>query len=565
MQVRLPPVSGECLLVAQRFQDGVFVRHAEVAQGMAGVGVRELLKLRSRSGEDVDEVPLGDPAELDAETVYQDEPRDSGRTADRHVESHPAAKLKSHHRHVAALRFLDPVQVNVGDVGDRAAPVRLRRTTESWVPRSDHGGLCRELLQKRLILIRALHPGEYEHERVAVAQDGCVEGNVEAELNREIVADEIEGLHEMLQVRRKGSLRYRRTTSVRATAVRRSWRVHLLGDCDLDPLKWTRPRPRTGREQLQREPALDEVRHSQPSPAARNYGRTCPPIIPAYVSLGLSAQNAAPRKAQPSRTVVIMNRDHLVASLERLGVPATAAAALPALPDDLDGLVLYGSQARGDAIESSDVDLLALVEVQRPSTYAGDVNISYYTAAQLATGIGTLFGAHLRRDSKVVWDESGALTAAIAAMGEVDTDRLLGRAREMAALFTTPEWDLPKYLAGLVREARYLLRSCLYAEAMAQGAPCFSVRELAARLDDPVLADLLSSRQASAPSPEDLEECLSRLSNVIGPFPHSQSGSLEATVVNEWGHAGDLLSMAFMALGNAGDGSDYAEVEKILL
>jgi hypothetical protein len=30
-------------------------------------------------------------------------------------------------------------------------------------------------------------------------------------------------------------------------------------------------------------------------------------------------------------------------------------------------------------------------------------------------------------------------------------------------------------------------------------------------------------------------------------------------------HPGDLLSMAFMALGITGEGSDYAEVEKILL
>ena len=52
---------------------------------------------------------------------------------------------------------------------------------------------------------------------------------------------------------------------------------------------------------------------------------------------------------------------------------------------------------------------------------------------------------------------------------------------------------------------------------------------------------------------------------MIGEFPRNRHGSLEATIVNEWGCPSDVLSMAFMALGATGTDSDYAEVEKILL
>ena len=48
-------------------------------------------------------------------------------------------------------------------------------------------------------------------------------------------------------------------------------------------------------------------------------------------------------------------------------------------------------------------------------------------------------------------------------------------------------------------------------------------------------------------------------------LPPQRNGSLEATVVNEWEQPSDVLSMAVMALGVTGEGSDYAEVEKILL
>lgn len=258
-------------------------------------------------------------------------------------------------------------------------------------------------------------------------------------------------------------------------------------------------------------------------------------------------------------------RDEAVAALLMLGVPAGILVDVPDLPANARGLLVFGSQARGDAVVGSDLDLLALVDRPLPSTYVGDVAVSYYTLDQLETGIGTLFGAHLHRDSRILWDPDGLLTTAIQAMGEVDTNRLLRRAARMSELFTTPERDLPKYLPGLLREARYLLRSCLYAQAIADGLPCFSVRELAARHGDPSLAHLLASRQAGEESAEELNDCLNRLRRIIGDFPPSTNGSLEATIVNEWERPGDLLSMAFLALGITGQGSDYAEVEKILL
>ena len=135
----------------------------------------------------------------------------------------------------------------------------------------------------------------------------------------------------------------------------------------------------------------------------------------------------------------------------------------------------------------------------------------------------------------------------------------------MTELFTNLDRDLPRYQAGLLRQARYLLRSCLYAQAIASGKPCFSIRELAVRHDDPNLTHLLASRQTMESSVDDLTECLTRLRRLLGDFPLSAHGSLEATLVNEWGRASDILSMAFMALGSTGEGSDYAEVEKILL
>ena len=260
-----------------------------------------------------------------------------------------------------------------------------------------------------------------------------------------------------------------------------------------------------------------------------------------------------------------MDRPQLLESLARLAVPDELARCVPAMPIDSSGLLLYGSRARGDAVAGSDLDLLVIVEQPRPSIYSGDVSVSYYTIAQLESGRGTLFGAHLMRDANVLWDPAGELGAMLSRMGEVDTKRLFSRARNMSKILGCPAMDLPKYLAGLLREARYLLRSCLYAGSIAEGSPCFSVREIAERNADPPLASLLASRQTTEPSVDELNECISRLEEILGPLPMNPHGSLEALIVNEWQNGGDLLSMAFMALGTTGGDSDYAEVDKILL
>ena len=126
-----------------------------------------------------------------------------------------------------------------------------------------------------------------------------------------------------------------------------------------------------------------------------------------------------------------MQREVVLQALRGLEIPEEILRDVPDLPVRVQGLLVYGSRARGDSVLGSDLDLLALSERMSPSAYSGLVNVSFYTADQLKSGVGTLFGAHLRRDARVVLDPTGRLQAILEWLGEVDTDRLLTRVRNM--------------------------------------------------------------------------------------------------------------------------------------
>lgn len=235
------------------------------------------------------------------------------------------------------------------------------------------------------------------------------------------------------------------------------------------------------------------------------------------------------------------------------------------VPEETEGLLIYGSRARGDHLESSDLDLLAVVPEMRRGVTAGLVSVSCYTRAQLETATGTLFGAHLSRDSRVIFDCGGDLVALLETFGEVDTERLLWRIRRFASVLDASPRDRVRSMKGLVRQAKYLLRSALYGAAIRDGDPCFSLRELARRHNDPQLAHVLASRPPSEANENELDDLRIRLANVLGELPRNPHGSLDALIVNEWDRDPELVSIAVMARGHKSRSDPYEEITKVLL
>lgn len=263
-----------------------------------------------------------------------------------------------------------------------------------------------------------------------------------------------------------------------------------------------------------------------------------------------------------------VDREKFQAALKKLAVPVRDVnVATGLLPPSALGILVYGSRARADFVPDSDLDLLALVENPRGSSMSGRVHVSYYTPEQLATARRTLFGMHLARDGVVVHDTGALLSKQLTNMGTPDAAALLARVRRYSAVLDVSAEEEQRYLAGLARVARYLLRTAIYAFVIAQGRPCFSVRELAERLGQPELAVLLSANPTvhGEVSTALLAELRRRLAGVVGSLETNVHGSLRALIVNEWDADRDRATLATLATASDDRSFDYAALPKVLL
>lgn len=254
---------------------------------------------------------------------------------------------------------------------------------------------------------------------------------------------------------------------------------------------------------------------------------------------------------------VLQNRG-VPQSLRERGWQAIAGQAL--------GVLLYGSWARREGHDSSDLDLIVLSRRDRPPRREPQISVSVYSPEQLASATRTLFGTHLARDGVVVHDPSGTLVSIVAGLDPPQADELMARVRNSAIALNASAADLELYLPGLVQLARYLLRTATYALALAQGAPCFSLPELATRFEQPELPVILSSHASIYPTPTRVvfENLVRRLENVVGPLPANPYGSLQALIVALWATEPDIATFATLALGTD-ESLPYSDLPKVIL
>jgi hypothetical protein len=205
------------------------------------------------------------------------------------------------------------------------------------------------------------------------------------------------------------------------------------------------------------------------------------------------------------------------------------------------GIALFGSRARSDHSESSDVDLLLWTSDGPPQHFKhGILSLSFYSHSDLLqrAGAGDLFASHLAHEAVAVWDPRGLLGELRAAFkpkpSYVET---VQKAEDIGyyLLLNTPLIEP----ALLNRRIAWVVRTILIARMIERSRVTFAPTELmqglgaydffpllAAKDDDDVdqgrlnlLADFLKRygvRQEPPASPAEYEELFRTTGNTFG-------------------------------------------------
>jgi len=216
-------------------------------------------------------------------------------------------------------------------------------------------------------------------------------------------------------------------------------------------------------------------------------------------------------------------------------------------------LFLYGSHARGDAQETSDVDVLQVTATHTAPYAVGRVNVTCYTLEQLLrlTRRGGLFARHLIEEALPLADPEDVLgTLRSAYVRPMDYHGVKMEVCGCAPLLDVTESQFFENAEGLSSLVSYLIRTYLYATAFDHGAQSFCMGHVLDLLGQHRARITLSNVRSQCSFPA-FAAARTLFEEFTATTCQRMEGSLEAFIVNANAHneLAMILGLRLLARG----------------
>jgi hypothetical protein len=229
-----------------------------------------------------------------------------------------------------------------------------------------------------------------------------------------------------------------------------------------------------------------------------------------------------------------------------------ADEALGAVSDAAAPLMIFGSFARGDPSEDSDIDVLVLAPRGTQPVKRGRVNVSAYDEHTLLgmAERGSLFVLHLRNEGRVLRDRRGRLEHCLNSYRAPNSYKPVRTTlRGVANLLDATEPQYTQRWKGYNEVALFVLRTLLYAHFAEAGDPVFSLRVIRQRMHREDLEVALALKTSQNPGFVEFAVARSLVEEFVEAKVLNPFGTVEALIANTALENPSVLAFGLRLLG----------------